>query len=79
MQAPVEPVDVDGLVFVTVGTIVFALTSVLLAVYYPTLAPTGRGWWLGVAISGVFLGLIGLAYAWNRRRRRRRSGPLTSN
>ena len=70
VQAPVPPVDVDGLAVVTVGTAVFGLASVVLAFAYDSLAAHGHGLWLQVSVSGFVLGLIGLAYCWNRRRRR---------
>jgi len=70
VQAPVSAVDVDGLNVVGLGTVLFAVAAVLLALYYPELRSSGRDWWLGVAVSGFLLGPIGLAYCWNRRRRR---------
>ncbi len=71
VQAPVPPLDVDGLAVVTVGTVIFALTSVVLAIGYDWLAAHGHGSWLQISVAGFALGLIGLAYCWNRRRRRR--------
>jgi Protein of unknown function (DUF2530) len=71
VQAPVPPVDVDGLAVVTVGTAVFGLVSVVLAFADDWLAAHGHALWLQVSVSGFVLGLIGLAYCWNRRRRRR--------
>lgn len=71
VQAPVAPVDVDGLNVVVTGTLAFAVASVLAGVFYADLAVRGDGWWLGVCISGFVLGLVGLLYCWNRRRRRR--------
>ena len=71
MQAPVAPMDVDGLNVVATGIAMFALASVLCALYYAELAARGNGWWLGVSISGLVLGLVGLLYCLNRSRRRR--------
>lgn len=71
VQAPVSAIDVDGLKVVSLGTLMFAVGAVILALEYPGLRAAGRGWWLGVAISGLVLGLIGLAYCQNRRQRRR--------
>ena len=70
-QAPVPAVDVDGLNVVTAGTLMFAVAAVILAFRLPELRADGQAWWLGVCISGFLLGLIGLAYCWTRRRRRR--------
>jgi Protein of unknown function (DUF2530) len=74
VQAPVPPVDVDGLAVLTVGTAIFGLVSVVLAFAYDWLAAHGHAIWLQVSVSGFVLGLIGLAYCWNRRRRRRAAG-----
>ena len=70
VQAPVPPADVDGLAVVTVGTAIFGLVSVVLAIAYDWLAAHGHGTWLQVSMSGFALGLIGLVYCWRRRRRR---------
>ena len=73
-QAEVPPLDVDGVQAATVGTVAFAIASVIMAVGYDRLAAAGDGWWLGVAVSGLALGVISLGYTISRRRRRRR-GP----
>jgi len=77
VQAPVPALDVDGLTAVVLGVIAFALASIGLGMYQPRLDAAGHGWWLGVALSGLGLGLFGLAYCW-RRRVRRRAGHLLS-
>ena len=71
VQAPVAPMDVDGLNVVITGTAAFAVASVLGVIFYADLSARGDGWWLGVCIAGFGLGLVGLLYCWNRRRRRR--------
>ena len=71
VQAPVPALDVDGLGVVVVGIVAFAVASVVLFLMPERLEAAGHSWWLGVAISGFVLGLIGLGYSWNRRRRRR--------
>jgi len=70
VQAPIPPLDEDGIVVTTVGTAAFAAATVVLALAYGWLAPRGDGWWLAVAITGVALGLLGLGYCWRRRRTR---------
>jgi len=70
-QAEVPPLDVDGVQAATVGSALFAIATVILAFAYPRLTTSGDGWWLGVGISGLALGLIGLGYTLLRRRRRR--------
>jgi MYXO-CTERM domain-containing protein len=71
VQAPVPALDVDGLAVVTVGTAIFGVVSVLFAFAYDWLATHGHGSWLQISVAGFALGLVGLAYCWRRRRRRR--------
>ncbi len=71
VQAPVPVLDVDGLTATILGLAAFGLASLLALVFYPDLQQHGRGWWLGVCVSGVGLGLIGLGYCLYRRERRR--------
>ncbi len=74
--------DPDGVTVVTAGTIGFAIGTGLCWWVYPQLAAAGKGWYLGVAITGTVIGLIGLAFSLLRARRRKRSdlavldGPL---
>lgn len=72
-QAEVAPLDVDGVQAASVGTAIFAVATVIMAIGYDRLVAAGDGWWLGVAVSGLGLGLVSLGYT-IRRRRRRRSG-----
>ena len=71
VQATVPALDVDGLAVATVGTAIFGLASIALAIGYDWLAAHGHGSWLQISVAGFALGLIGLAYCWNRGRRRR--------
>jgi hypothetical protein len=71
VQAPVPVMDVDGFRVTTLGLVVFAVASILAALFYPELKRDGNGWWLGVCISGFLLGLVGLGYCLFRRSRRR--------
>ncbi len=76
VQAPVPAVDVDGIRVVTIGTGIFAVAAIVAALLLPRLEAQGRGWWLGVCVSGLGLGLVGLLYCWNRvRQRREGTGP----
>jgi hypothetical protein len=70
VQAPVPAVDADGVRVVGIGTGLFAVASVVLALLRPELASQGRGWWLAVCLSGFGLGLVGLAYCRSLARRR---------
>lgn len=71
-QAEVPPLDVDGVQAATVGTVIFAVATVIMAVMYERLVGTDDAWWLGVGVSGFVLGVIGIAYTSRRRARRRR-------
>jgi hypothetical protein len=71
VQAPVPAMDVDGFNVTILGLIAFAVGTVVTAIFYSALVDQGRGWWLGVCVSGVGLGFIGLAYCLYRRSRRR--------
>jgi hypothetical protein len=73
VQAPVPPVDGDGLRVVIIGTIAFGLASLVLAMLSDRLTAAGHGSWLGVGICGFLLGLIGIGYCLQRRRRRLRA------
>jgi hypothetical protein len=70
VQAPVPALDVDGLAVVTVGTAVFGVVSVVLALAYDWLASHCHGSWLQISVAGFGLGLVVLGYCWRRRRRR---------
>ena len=67
VQAPIAPLDENGIVVTTVGTAAFAVAALVLGLQYDRLLASGHGWWLAVAIAGAVLGLIGLAYCWRRR------------
>ena len=74
LVAPVEPLDVDGVRTVEVGTAAFFLGFVALLPFYGRLEDDGHAWWLWMCLTGVALGLFGLEYC--RRRRRARSVAL---
>lgn len=68
VQATIPPLDEDGILAFGVGTAVFAVLTVLAVVERPALAAQGRGWWLWVAVSGLVIGLVAVAYClWRRR------------
>ncbi|MFZ2503852.1 MAG: DUF2530 domain-containing protein [Nocardioides sp.] len=70
--APVEPLDVDGIRTVQVGSALWILAFVALLPFYGRLQETGRSWWLWTCWAGFAIGLFGYEYA--RRRRAKRSG-----
>ncbi|CAN5347389.1 hypothetical protein BH09ACT10_BH09ACT10_19670 [soil metagenome] len=65
--ATVEPMDVDGVRTMTVGTIFWGVALVALLPFVGTLADTDRIWWLWTCVAGFGLGLIGLEYCRRRR------------
>ncbi len=67
LVADVEPLDVDGVRTVLVGTAAFFFAFVALIPFYGALADAGRAWWLWACLAGVGLGLFGLEYCRRRR------------
>lgn len=71
--ADVEPLDVDGVRTVAVGTALWALAFVLLLPFYGRLEESGRVWWLWTCVAGFGLGVMGWDYTRRRRRTTRTS------
>lgn len=71
-NADVEPLDLDGVTSVIVGSAVWVLALVFVLVRYNDLQDTGRGWWLYSVLAGLTLGMIGFVYCMRRRSRVRR-------
>jgi len=65
--ADVEPLDLDGVRTVEVGTVAFLLGFLALLPFYDTLADDGRTWWLWTCLAGFGLGLFGIEYCRRRR------------
>ena len=65
--ADVEPLDVDGVRTVEVGTALWFVGFLALLPFYGRLEDSGRLWWLWTCMAGVGLGLIGLEYCRRRR------------
>lgn len=68
--ANVEPLDVDGVRTVEVGSALWLIAFVGLLPFYGRLQDDGRLWWLWTCLAGFGLGLIGLEYCRRRRRSR---------
>jgi hypothetical protein len=68
--ADVEPLDVDGVRTIEVGTALWLVAFVALLPFYGRLQDAGRGWWLWTCLAGFGLGLSGLEYCRRRRRAR---------
>lgn len=71
VQATIPPLDEDGIGAFAVGSVVFAVLTVLAWTNLDRLQADGRGWWLGVAATGLGIGLLAVAYCiWRRRPRK---------
>lgn len=68
--ADVEPLDVDGVRTVAVGSGLWLLAFILLLPFYGRLEESGRLDWLWTCVAGFGLGILG----WDHCRRRRRAG-----
>ncbi|WP_231388751.1 DUF2530 domain-containing protein [Marmoricola sp. URHB0036] len=71
--APVEPLDLDGIRTMQVGTAFWAIAFVLLLPFYGRLEDDGHLWWLWTCVAGFGLGLVGWDHC-RRRRKRRQEG-----
>ncbi|GGD22904.1 DUF2530 domain-containing protein [Nocardioides daphniae] len=71
--AEVQPLDVDGIRTVEIGTALWAVAFVGLLPFWSSLAESGRLWWLWTCMAGLGLGLLGIDHC----RRRRARGELT--
>ncbi|GAB2756062.1 hypothetical protein GCM10027020_05260 [Nocardioides salsibiostraticola] len=71
--ADVEPLDVDGVRAVQIGSALFLLAFVGLLPFYGRLEQDDHTWWLWTCLAGFGLGLLGLEYC-KRHRRMRREG-----
>ena len=65
--ADVEPLDVDGVRTIEVGTITWLIGFVALLPFYSRLEDDGHTWWLWTCLAGFGLGLFGLEYCRRRR------------
>jgi hypothetical protein len=65
--ADVEPLDVDGVRTIEVGTLAWLIGFLALLPFYSRLADAGRTWWLWTCLAGFGLGLFGLEYCRRRR------------
>ncbi len=69
--AKVEPLDVDGVRAVQIGSALFLVAFVALLPFYGRLAEDDRTWWLWTCLAGFGLGLLGLEYCKRHGRLRR--------
>jgi hypothetical protein len=69
VAAEVEPLDVDGVRTVAVGTALWIIAFLTLLPFYGRLEAAGRTWWLWTCLAGFGIGLFGLEYCRRRRHR----------
>jgi hypothetical protein len=67
--AKVEPLDVNGVRTIAIGSALWLIAFIALLPFYSTLQDHGRGWWLWTCLAGFGLGLLGVEYCRRRRRR----------
>lgn len=80
VQAEVEPLDVDGVRALAVGTALWLVAFVALLPFADQLRANSAAWWLATCLTGVGLGLIGLGYCvWRRSREGRSSSDQDSS
>jgi len=70
LVADVEPLDVDGVRTVEVGTALWLLGFLALIPFYGRLQDNGHLWWIWTCLAGFGLGLFGLEYCRRRRKAR---------
>lgn len=70
VQAPIRPLDEDGVTVARVGTLLWLVATVVVWLRLDQLRADGQGWWLWVCVSGVALGLVGIWWCTRRRKRR---------
>lgn len=72
--AKVDPLDVDGVRTIAVGSAIWAVAVLALLPFLGRLEDGGRIWWLWTCVAGFGLGLIGVEYC-RRRRNALRNAP----
>ena len=77
LVADVEPLDVDGVRTVGIGSAFWIIGFVALLPFYGRLAENGHAWWVWTCMAGAGLGLVGLEYC--RRQRHSRMQALDSS
>lgn len=63
----VQPLDMDGVLTMIVGTVLWGVAAVAMMPFLGTLDAAGRGWWMWTTVAGFGLGLIGIEYCLLRR------------
>ena len=61
-----EPLEINGITAVIVGTIVWTVATVIMILMRDQLEASGRGNWVWICACGVVLGLLGIRYTRRR-------------
>jgi uncharacterized membrane protein len=61
-----EPLEINGITAVIVGTIVWTVATVIMILMRDQLEASGRGNWIWICACGVLLGLLGIRYTRRR-------------
>jgi hypothetical protein len=77
--ADVEPLDVDGIRTLAVGTILWLLAFLVLLPFHDRLEQAGRDWWLWTCLAGFGVGVLGWEYCRRRRNRRHQNRLLPTD
>lgn len=67
--ADVDPLDLDGVRTLQIGTALWLIAFVALLPFYARLEEAGRLWWLWTCLAGFGLGLFGYEYCRRRQQR----------
>lgn len=61
-----EPMEVNDVLIVTVGTVLFAIAFVVMLPFHTSLEHAGHGRWVWIALAGALVGMIGIVYCRRR-------------
>lgn len=78
VQAPVRPLDADGITAGIVGTVLWTLALALCWINSDSLDASGNGWWLGVCLVGSLIGVAGTLWVIRKRTVRHRQETATA-
>ena len=65
-KTELKPLEVNGITAVTLGTIFWAISLVVLVLLQDWLRQNDRLHWIWISVSGIVLGLLGYRYTTNR-------------
>jgi hypothetical protein len=68
-KTSLKPLEVNGITAVTVGTLVWTITLIVLLFSRSWLTETNRTHWIWISVSGIILGLLGYRYSTRRAKR----------